>query len=260
MADPDDFCYPLNQTEWEEEDEEEEERHAKQMAALLAVVLLVGAEENREIASTLRNPHRRYLRRQNLLPNPRDTTPWLALLESRDDRAFITTMGFDVATFNLILDSGFRDCWDAMPIARSDVRSSGAPKIHRRSLDAAGGLGLALHYLTTSMREVGLQQIFALVPSTVNRYLLFSLPLLLCTVKKMELGRIAWPKGEAQFASLAALTKAKYDRLDGSFGLIDGLNLPVQESSDPDIQNATYNGWKCACYVSSVLAFAFDGQ
>ncbi|KAF8326130.1 hypothetical protein F5887DRAFT_984706 [Amanita rubescens] len=38
----------------------------------------------------------------DLLKTPREATPWQALNSSKNDRAFITTMGFDVATFDLI--------------------------------------------------------------------------------------------------------------------------------------------------------------
>lgn len=44
--------------------------------------------------------------------------------------------------------------------------------------------------------------------------------------------------------------------LDGVFGFVDGLNLKVEESGDPDIQNAFYNGWLAGCYVSQVHTLA----
>jgi len=42
------------------------------------------------------------------------------------------------------------------------------------SLDGAGALGLVLHYLGSAMLEVSLQQIFTLIPATLNRYLEFA--------------------------------------------------------------------------------------
>lgn len=47
--------------------------------------------------------------------------------------------------------------------------------------------------------------------------------------------------------------------LEGAFGFIDGLNLLVHTSSDPLIENATYNGWLHAHFVSSVLFFSLKG-
>jgi hypothetical protein len=50
---------------------------------------------------------RLYLTRAQLLPNPRRDTPWQILYASKSDRAYITTMGFDVQTFEDILEAGF---------------------------------------------------------------------------------------------------------------------------------------------------------
>ncbi|THU96941.1 hypothetical protein K435DRAFT_965717 [Dendrothele bispora CBS 962.96] len=47
-----------------------------------------------------------------------------------------------------------------------------------RCLGAAGALGLVLHYLESAMRKIELQEIFALVPSVLSRYLDFSLDIL----------------------------------------------------------------------------------
>jgi hypothetical protein len=39
----------------------------------------------------------------DLWPNPRQETPWQALYDNQNAHAFITTMGFDPLTFQLIL-------------------------------------------------------------------------------------------------------------------------------------------------------------
>ncbi|KAH9040048.1 hypothetical protein EDB85DRAFT_1926822, partial [Lactarius pseudohatsudake] len=49
-------------------------------------------------------PHRLYLRWGELLPNPRIGKG--CVWESQEDRALITTMGFDVATSRLLLKGG----------------------------------------------------------------------------------------------------------------------------------------------------------
>ena len=69
-------------------------------------------------------------------------------------------MGFDVLTFQSILDSGFADAWYNTPVPRSDANQAGASRPMARSLDAAGALGLVLHYLNSTMQEISLQQIF----------------------------------------------------------------------------------------------------
>ena len=65
---------------------------------LLACVGLVcyGLEEARHNSVLRRSSQRLHLTRPDLLPDPRNDTPWQALYHSQNDRAFITTMGFDV--------------------------------------------------------------------------------------------------------------------------------------------------------------------
>ncbi|KAJ7784223.1 hypothetical protein B0H16DRAFT_1295971, partial [Mycena metata] len=99
------------------------------------------------------------------------------------DRTYITTMGFDVATFASIVDAGFGVTWAATPIPRNDVSAAGKPRLGARSLDGAGALGLVLHYLNSTMREASLQQIFALIPTTVSRYITFGLRILLVVLR-----------------------------------------------------------------------------
>ena len=94
-----------------------------------------------------------YLCRPQLLPNPHINTPWQALYHSRNDRAYITTMGFDVETFKLILSAGFTQKFYETPIPRDDVNTMGASRPGQCSLDVAGILGLVLHYLNSTMRK-----------------------------------------------------------------------------------------------------------
>lgn len=139
-----------------------------------------------------RRRHRLYLCRPELIPNPCVGSPWQFLYQSKSDRAFITTMGIDTATFHIILGAGFEELWNSTPIPRTDTNIHGDPRLGARSLDAAGGLGLYLHYVRSSMREVGLQLIFALIPSTINRYLFFARRILLATLRGYPASRITW--------------------------------------------------------------------
>lgn len=42
---------------------------------------------------------------------------------------------------------------------------------------------------------------------------------------------------------------------------MDGLKLAVQTSYlDPDLENATYNGWLHSHFLNTVIAFAPDGE
>lgn len=146
-----------------------------------------------------RRPQRRYLCRPQLLPSPRYGTPWQRLRGSYNDRAYITTMGIDVQTFQYILDAGFEYLWNTTPIPRPEASRNGATRLGARSLDAAGALGLYLHWITSTMRATSLQEIFALVPTTVVRYLAFAEDILHATLKDMPDARVAWPDSFAQF-------------------------------------------------------------
>jgi hypothetical protein len=257
----DDFTIDkLLHTYLEMEDEEDEIEDDEEERALAALAIYGGAEQSGRSHAAVRQPSRLYLCQAQLLPNPRINTPWQRLRASRSDRAYITTMGYDVATFDDIIASGFGQQWYDMPLPRADTNPRGKSRPGARSLDAEGALGLVLHYLNSTMREISLQEIFALVPTTVSRYITFALDLLLDTFRKMEDASVRWPKQVAEFEENSAIICLRHPLLTGAFASIDGLNLPVQTSEDEDIENATYNGWKSDHFVSSVLVFSPQGK
>ena len=91
---------------------------------LLAVILACGCQ-SRLLRAEGRQRHRLYLCRPELIPNPRIGSPWQALYQSQSDRAFITTMGLDTATFHLLLNASFEFLWDSTPIPRTDTNING---------------------------------------------------------------------------------------------------------------------------------------
>jgi hypothetical protein len=113
-------------------------------------------------------------------------------------------MGLDTVTFQLLLNTGFEFIWDSTAIPWTDINPISKPHLGACSLDAAGGLGLYLHYIQFSMREVGLQLIFALIPSTVSHYLAFACQILLETLCQYPAARVAWPNG-GQFNEMTNL-------------------------------------------------------
>jgi hypothetical protein len=102
------------------------------------------------------------------------------LYQAQNPQSFITTMGFNPIMFQFILDAGFMNLWGTISICTST--GDGVSHPHRCSLDAAGGLGLVLHYLSSTMLEVSLCEIFALIPALVTQYINFSLPIILKTL------------------------------------------------------------------------------
>ncbi|KAF8589788.1 hypothetical protein K439DRAFT_1645022 [Ramaria rubella] len=215
----------LQEQEQEEQDEQDEQTHEQ---LTLIALLLAGADSDREA---------------QLMRNPRLSSPWLSLYHSRMDRAFITTMGFDVVTPDRILE---------------DTASAGQPRLGACSLDAGGALGLALHFLNSTMREISLQQIFALIPSTISHYLDFALSIL---------QTIKWPTAD-QMAEYVEIIGRRHHKLSehnggvfyGAFGSIDGLNCPIATVEDHELENASYNGWLHSHVCSNVLVFSPRGE
>lgn len=240
-----------------DDDDEDDTISEVDAAALLLVSVVLDARLRRQ---EQRAEHRLYLTRPDLAQHPRMGTPWHALHQSLNDRAYITTMGVNVTTFNYLLEEGFQHIWDTTPIPREDVSGHTAPRLWRRSLDAAGALGLCLHYLNSTMSEFTLQQLFSLVPSTVTRYLTFGLHLLLTILRKIPEAQIRWPRAVDEYQYLSSAIQERHPLLRGAFGFIDGLNLPVQAHGDDTIENATYNGWLHSHYVSNVLVFSPEGK
>jgi hypothetical protein len=227
----------------------------------LTGVVVSGIEERRAIKARIRNLNRAYIVRGDLLRNPRSATPRIHLYTHGSNRAFIVTMGIDCNTFNYLLESGFERLWNSNPIPRKEAVLGATPCPHRRSLDAAGGLGLALHWLSSTMTEYTLQTLFALIPSTVTRYIHFALKILTHVLQNsVPEAQINWPSTGDEFWHYSKLICTKYSLLWGAFGFMDGLKLPLKVSSDPIWENATYNGWLHDHFISNVLVQSPEGM
>jgi hypothetical protein len=222
-------------------------------------ILLFAVLAGKEVKAAARRATRRYLTREDLLSQGQ-ITPWTALYSNRNDRSFITTLGIDVPTFDFIINNGFARHWREKTIGRTDVETTGKTRPGRRLLDAAGGLGLVLHWLSSTTRQTSLQLIFALTTSSCHRYLSFALEILHYTLLRLPEASIHWPT-PAQMEEYSKLIVGKHgDMLKGGIGFVDGLNLPIQVSPDDQTQNSYYNAWLHTHLVSSVLAFAPTGK
>jgi hypothetical protein len=59
-------------------------------------------------------------------------------------------MSVNVQTFKAFLEH-FNAAWDLEAICWANVNPNGAPQLARQSIDAVGGLGLLLHWLSSTM-------------------------------------------------------------------------------------------------------------
>ncbi|QRV98736.1 DDE superfamily endonuclease [Ceratobasidium sp. AG-Ba] len=224
------------------------------------VILFAGILLSGGIPGTTKLPRERhFLRRSDLMPNPRLDSSWLAIYRNYRDSAFIHTLGINTATFELLLAAGFRDGWDKYTIPRGDVNPNGQSRPGARSLDAEGALAATLYHLCSVVPDKSLEQMFAIVPSSLSRYLSRSVPLLLDVLKSMPEARISWPSRQEMKQSSEIITH-RHPNINGAFGFMDGLNLPCQTSGDAGEQSAMFNGWCRAHVVSNVLVFDPKGM
>ena len=111
------------------------------LANMTSALFIVGTNEERATRADQRQ-HRNCLRQAQLLLDPRH--PWQVLRENHDNSAYhIATMGFNVQTFEYILESGFAERRNSQPVPRNDVPAL-APRLsrpERRSLNATDALG-----------------------------------------------------------------------------------------------------------------------
>ncbi|CAE6430030.1 unnamed protein product [Rhizoctonia solani] len=224
---------------------------------LAAILLLARLARSRKLLQ--RRSRYRNLLRRHLLDSPRRRTPWTSIRRSFEDQAYLQTMGLDVASFEYILQNGFEQMWNAHTILRHDVNRHGLPRLRARSLCADGALGLVLYWVTSTSTESELALIFALVPSVISRYLYFGLHILVRILRRLSESQVTWPS-EDEMAYFAELIQRRHPTIEGAFGFIDGLSLPVETSSDPHQQELMYNGWLHSHRIGNILVFAPDGR
>ncbi|CCX07859.1 Similar to predicted protein [Laccaria bicolor S238N-H82]; acc. no. XP_001889281 [Pyronema omphalodes CBS 100304] len=158
-----------------------------------------------------------FLRRADLIANYRLESAWAVIYNNRNDSPFITTMGLDCSTFHIPLDAGFGNLWNSTAIGRSDVMETTAvPANNCHALDAAGGLGLILHYLNSTMPDYNLQQIFGITPAVCSRYGYFGMDILLRCLKAMPEASIKWQK-QRVVREYSALIRAHHPLLTKGF-------------------------------------------
>ena len=170
------------------------------------------------------------LTRQDLPGHPRVRSVWTHLQDCGNNRALITVMGIDFATFKLILVP-FVVAWSSSTIPRSNVNPNGDPQPHTCLLDAAGGLALLLHWLNSTMAAYTLQQIFLITTAVCSQDLHHARICLLAVLRDLC---ITWPSTEQKFQNFSKMIENKFPLLTQCFGFINGLNLPVHVAGNDE--------------------------
>ena len=106
--------------------------------------------------------------------------------------------------------------------------------------------------------------IFGLVPSSVSVWLDFGLEVMQKIVRTYRDNhfRICWPSEHEMRNSASLLTRNRpYGRLlSGVFAVMDGGRMPCASYSDPDVQNAFWEGYTQAHEVTNLFVWNFYGE
>lgn len=83
--------------------------------------------------------------------------------------------------------------------------------------------------------------------------------ILLDILRDMPVAQIPWPDGD-DCEVYSTLIAGKHTSLEGAFGFCDGLKIKVTVSDNPDVENATYDGWRHDQFVSRAFVFSPRGK
>jgi len=207
-------------------------------------------------------------RRKRRIPRCALTSPhyssFTTLLASRNDQAYITVTGLDVATFSNLLVrfeqlykrySPYTVNGKIVPLRHEQGTRGGRP----RSLDAAGCLGLVLCYSRTRGSLFAMQLMFGVSHSVLLVFLKFGIRLLYKVLKEDEAAQVCIPSPE-KIQEYKDIIRDNYPALDGAWCVMDGLKLLIQKPGDDVVQNGYYNGWLHDHFVSCVYVFVPSGH
>ncbi|CAO3600926.1 unnamed protein product [Absidia cylindrospora] len=219
---------------------------------LMCAVFVFGFSFLHHVDSTTRE---RFYTDSSSLTSPSKSIVKL-MLTNRDAGAFITHLGLDPHSFDVLLEFFEKKYPPANP-------GLGRP----RAFGPDMALALVLMYLHNTMKQETLCLLFGATAAVISRTKRLGLDTLESIFRNDPhhwRWDIAWPSPrKMQRFNDMILANTECDNepevLDGVFGFVDGLNLPIQEPSDEAEQNAYYNGWKSACYASQVIVFTPDG-
>lgn len=184
---------------------------------------------------------------KNSLPPP-ILSPSRFLLRSLSDTAYISRLGLPVAAFYSLL----RPFHHLVP-----HRVRGCPG-RPPSITPSQALALVLEFYSSTGELKTLGALYGLTSKRVSTWLQRAEVALYNVLERSFLARICWPSLDKQ-REWANHMLAYFPLVPNRFGYVDGKNLPVQEPTDVDLQNAMYNGWLHCVLVTGVLCFGCDG-
>ncbi|KAE9224594.1 hypothetical protein PF004_g12173 [Phytophthora fragariae] len=175
---------------------------------------------------------------------------WMDTWTRGTDENFINTTSLSRSAFCMLLER-FAPFYD-IPMWRLKGGRPRKRQLHHHVL------WVLLAFYVGSMQRTSLCKEFGIPPSTLARVLNAAEVALSNALHGFEHARIVWPSLDRQKA-LSRLAARRHHLMQLSWGFSDGKNYKVQQPSNPDVQNAHYNGWLHSVYVTRTLCFSADG-
>lgn len=193
---------------------------------------------------------------------PPTLSPFVVLFNSGNNQSLITLTGFDHASFSYLL-TRYAPLYDTYSPYSSDgcirqLRHDSHVGGRPRSMTAEMSLALSLAWTRTRGSEYVLCMLFGITHSICSLFLRFSRRILLKVLAGDVHAAVRVPT-RTEVSSFQQAVSAKYPALHDVFAVADGLKLHLEQTSDPVLQNAFYNGWTHGHYVSNVLVFTPNG-
>ena len=182
------------------------------------------------------------------VPHPLESAS-ACLLRCADDAAYISRLGLPRSAFYSKLLPPFHRL-----VPHRRVGKPGRPP----KLNPAQALALTLEFYASTCELKTLGALYGLTARQAGRWLQRGEAALFAVLHSEPLARVCWPSFVTQRA-WGGHMQQYFPLVPNRFGYVDGKNLPVQEPSDVDLQNAMYNGWLHCVLVTGVLCFGCDG-
>ena len=173
--------------------------------------------------------------------------PWERLINFGDDGSFLTMTGFSRPAF-LILETILKP-------PPPPFKLGGRPS----KLNFRAQLGLFLMWCCSRMKIKELCLLFGCVPSSAHRYLKKMLSRAAPILRKHPDAVVKFPD-VPEMARLANLVALREPRVRNVVGFVDGCSIKIECTSEPNIQNAYYDGFTCDTCVNNVLLFSPEGK
>ena len=156
-----------------------------------------------------------HVHRKALVPVQR--SPWKKLLQRGRDQEFMLSLGINGFAFEILL-SAFNRVW---------------PRKRTRFFTSEDVLALSLVWINSNCRQNHLFSMFAMNQGCVS----YSLDLgMACLHRQIFWARIEWLSRE-KITEFCSMIRSKEPSFIDVFGLVDGLNLPMQNHWNADLQN-----------------------